>query len=132
MLFRSEGMRKITVLESSKSKNRAQTEHDQGFDKPVFVETLRGTEKVFESQQAHMECKVEPMGDPNLKFAWLKNGEPLSMSSRIHVTQDFGFVTLDIQSCVPEDSGMYTLKVSNLEGEASSSMALYVGGKGGI
>ena len=77
-----------------------------------------------------MECRVEPVGDPELKFTWLKNGEPLKMGSRIHATQDFGFVTLDIQSCVPEDSGMYTVRANNLSGEASSSLALHVGGKG--
>ena len=127
-----EGMRKITALESSKSHQRGRVESDQTFDKPVFVETLKGTEVVAEGQQAHMECRVEPVGDPNLTFTWLKNGEPLKMGSRIHATQDFGFVTLDIQACVPEDSGMYTVRANNLSGEASSSLALHVGGKGGV
>lgn len=127
-----EGMRKITALESRKSTGKGQVDSDQSFDKPIFVDTLKGTEVVAEGQQAHMECRVEPVGDPNLKFTWLKNGEPLSMSSRIHATQDFGFVTLDIQSCVPEDSGMYTVRASNLSGDASSSLALHVGGKGGV
>ena len=104
----------------------------QQYGKPCFVETLKGTEAVAEGQQAHMECRVEPVGDPNLKFVWLKNGEPLKMGSRVHATQDFGFVTLDIQSCVPEDSGMYTVKACNLIGEASSSLALHVGGKSGV
>ncbi len=54
------------------------------------------------------------------------------MGSRFHVTQDFGFVTLDIASCVPEDSGMYMVKAVNLSGEASSSFAVHVGGKGGV
>jgi hypothetical protein len=48
------------------------------------------------------------------------------------VTQDFGFVTLDIASCVPEDSGMYMVKAVNLSGEASSSFAVHVGGKSGV
>ena len=127
-----EGMRKITALESSKTTQRGHAEADQQFGKPVFVETLKGTEVVAEGQQAHMECRVEPVGDPNLKFVWLKNGEDLKMSSRVHATQDFGFVTLDIQSCVPEDSGMYTVKAINMIGEASSSLALHVGGKSGV
>jgi hypothetical protein len=54
------------------------------------------------------------------------------MGSRFHVTQDFGFVTLDIASCVPEDSGMYMVKAVNLCGEASSSFAVHVGGKSGV
>ena len=125
-----EGMRKITALESRAKPSGVLTDADKVFDKPIFVETLKGTEAVAEGQQAHMECRVEPVGDPELKFTWLKNGEPLKMGSRIHATQDFGFVTLDIQSCVPEDSGMYTVRANNLSGEASSSLALHVGGKG--
>lgn len=54
------------------------------------------------------------------------------MGSRFHVTQDFGFVTLDITSCIPEDSGMYMVKAVNLCGEASSSFAVHVGGKSGV
>ena len=54
------------------------------------------------------------------------------MGSRFHVTQDFGFVTLDIASCVPEDSGMYTVTAVNFSGEASSSFAVHVGGKSGV
>lgn len=127
-----EGMRKITALESKAKTSGLRSDQDQTFDKPIFVETLKGTEAVAEGQQAHMECRVEPVGDPDLKFTWMKNGEPLKMGSRIHATQDFGFVTLDIQSCVPEDSGMYTVKANNLSGEAMSSLALHVGGKGGV
>ena len=127
-----EGMKKITALETSKTSQRGNAEAEQTFGKPMFVETLKGTEVVAEGQQAHMECRVEPVGDPNLKFVWLKNGEPLKMGSRVHATQDFGFVTLDIQSCVAEDSGMYTVKASNALGEASSSLALHVGGKSGV
>ena len=127
-----EGMRKITALESSKTAKSQVGDAEQQFDKPIFVETLKGSEVVAEGQQAHMECRVEPVGDPNLKFTWLKNGEPLKMGSRFHATQDFGFVTLDIQSCVAEDSGMYTVKATNLMGDASSSLALHVGGQGGV
>ena len=48
------------------------------------------------------------------------------------MTQDFGFVTLDIASCVAEDSGMYMVKAVNLSGEASSSFAVHVGGRSGV
>lgn len=46
--------------------------------------------------------------------------------SRFHVTQDFGFVTLDIMSTVPEDSGVYMCKAINAAGEAVSSTTLKV------
>jgi titin len=54
------------------------------------------------------------------------------MGSRLRASHDFGFVTLDITKCIPEDSGMYVIKAKNLSGESSSSFAVHVGGGGGI
>ena len=126
-----EGMKKIAALETAK-RTDAKMDQDQAFDKPVFVQPLTGTAAVAEGGQAHMECRVAPVGDPNMKFQWYCNGESLKMGSRFQVTQDFGFVTLDIAACVPEDAGMYMVKATNLIGESSSSFALHVGGDGGI
>jgi hypothetical protein len=125
-----EGMKKIAALEAKRP--RATDDPDQQFDRPVFVAPLSGTAAVAEGGQAHMECRVAPVGDPNMKFQWLCNGEPVKMGSRVQATQDFGFVTLDIAACIREDSGMYTVKATNLLGEASSSFALNVGDKESI
>ena len=75
-----EGMRKITALESKAKLTGLKTDADATFDKPIFVETLKGTEAVAEGQQAHMECRVEPVGDPDLKFTWMKNGKETSLN----------------------------------------------------
>jgi hypothetical protein len=53
-----EGMRKITALESSKSAQRSQKDTDQQFDKPVFVDTLKGTEVVAEGSQVKVFQKL--------------------------------------------------------------------------
>jgi len=42
------------------------------------------------------------------------------------VTNDFGFVTLDINSTVAEDSGVYTCKGINRAGEAVSSTSMKI------
>lgn len=126
-----EGMKKITALEMGKTRRQV-SEGGQQFEKPVFTSGLTGTSDLAEGQHAHMECRVVPIGDSNMKFEWFRNGEQLQMGSRFQVTQDFGFVTLDIASCVQEDSGMYMVKAVNMAGEASSSFALRVGGKGGV
>lgn len=125
-----EGMKKITALESRV--DRQQSEQEANFGKPVFTNPLTGTAAVAEGQAAHMEARVVPVGDPNMTFEWTKNGETLNMGSRFRASQDFGFVTLDIMQCVPEDSGMYMVKAKNISGESSSSFALHVGGQGGI
>ncbi|GBP17592.1 Titin [Eumeta japonica] len=46
------------------------------------------------------------------------------MGSRLRTTNDFGFVTLDINSVVPEDAGVYMCRAYNAAGEAVSSTAM--------
>ena len=125
-----EGMKKITALESRVE--RQVSEQEASFGKPVFTNPLTGTAEVAEGKAAHMEARVVPVGDPNMTFEWTKNGENINMGSRFRACHDFGYVTLDIMQCVPEDSGMYMIKAKNFAGESSSSFALHVGGKGGI
>lgn len=125
-----EGMKKIAALESRVE--RQEVVQEQSFGKPVFTSPLTGTSEVFEGKSAHMEARVVPVGDPKMTFEWTKNGESLSMGSRIRASQDFGFVTLDIMQCVPEDSGMYMVKAKNFAGESSSSFVLHVGDRKGI
>lgn len=48
------------------------------------------------------------------------------LGSRFRTTNDFGFVTLDIQQTIPEDSGVYMCKAYNLVGEAVSSCSTRV------
>ncbi len=124
-----EGMRKITALEMGKAK-RQLTEVAQAFEKPAFLTPLTGTPELSEGQHAHMECRVVPVGDPSMKFEWYRNGEQLKTGSRFQATQDFGFVTLDIASCIDSDSGVYMVKAMNEAGEATSSFVLKVGDQG--
>ena len=125
-----EGMKKIAAMESRVMHQK--TELEATYGKPVFTSPLAGSAEVGEGQTAHMEARVVPVGDPQMTYEWTKNGENINLGSRFKASQDFGFVTLDIMQCVPEDSGMYMLKAKNFAGESSSSFALHVGGKGGI
>ena len=55
---------------------------------------------------------------------------PLSPpGSRIKETHDFGFVTLDLMSVVPEDAGVYMCRAVNLAGEAVTSASIHVHGQ---
>ena len=125
-----EGLKKINALESRVPRQVSEVEASYG--KPVFTSPLTGTKEVAEGKAAHLECRVVPVGDPNMTYEWSCNGETVTMGSRMRATQDFGFVTLDILQCIPEDSGMYMIKAKNFSGESSSSFAVHVGGKGGI
>ena len=128
-----EGMKKITALEMGKTR-RQLSEVAQAFEKPAFLAPLTGTAELQEGQHAHMECRVVPVGDPSMRFEWYRNGEQLQTGARFQATQDFGFVTLDVASCIDTDSGVYMVKAVNQAGEATSSFVLKVGdqAKGGV
>ncbi|GLH07319.1 LOW QUALITY PROTEIN: Titin [Gryllus bimaculatus] len=113
-----EGMKKIQQLEQGRVPKRSD-EPDKAFEKPIFTQVLTGPSELWESQNAHFECRVVPVGDPSLRFEWYVNGVELKMGSRFHVTHDFGFVTLDISKVVTEDSGVYMCKAINNAAKSS-------------
>ena len=51
------------------------------------------------------------------------------LGSRIKETHDFGFITLDIMSVIPEDAGMYMCKAINKAGDAVTTTSLRVHGE---
>lgn len=51
-----------------------------------------------------------------------KDGAPLPNSNRFKLTNDFGFVALDIAHTVDNDSGTYTVVASNEKGESFSRL----------
>ncbi|KAK3888336.1 hypothetical protein Pcinc_007597 [Petrolisthes cinctipes] len=126
-----EGMRKIKALEDRKPDARG-PEPEKVYDKPVFTAALAGPAQVMEGQNAHYECRVVPVGDPNMRFEWYCNGVELKMGSRFTTNHDFGYVTLDIMKCVDEDSGVYMCKAINNAGEAVSSCTTRVIAKDNI
>ncbi|EEB18956.1 conserved hypothetical protein [Pediculus humanus corporis] len=125
-----EGMKRIQKLEQ-KAPQRAE-EPEKAFDKPIFTQLLTGPSELWEGQHAHFECRVVPVGDPTLRLEWFVNGVELKMGSRFRVNHDFGFVTLDINSTVTEDSGVYMCKAINSVGEAVTSTSLKVKPKSAI
>jgi titin len=128
-----EGMRKIAALETKTTNAEKQNGNEETtFGKPIFTNPLNGKSDALEGESLHMEATVVPVGDPQLTFEWTKNGEHIKLGSRMRVSQDFGYVTLDIMQCIPEDSGMYMVRAVNLAGDTSSSLAVHVGGAGGI
>ncbi|XP_043190339.1 titin-like isoform X4 [Amphibalanus amphitrite] len=117
-------MPKLKALEERVPEQRPETV--QHFEKPVFTMPLTGPADIIEMQHAHFEARCVPVGDPNLKFEWFCNGKELKLGSRIKETHDFGFVTLDLMSVVPEDAGVYMCRATNLAGEAVTSASIHV------
>uniref|UniRef100_A0A913I9R6 Ig-like domain-containing protein n=1 Tax=Strongyloides stercoralis TaxID=6248 RepID=A0A913I9R6_STRER len=77
-------------------------------------------DNIKESQTLHLEVQCLPVNDNTLKVEWFHNGHPLCASNRTRLTQDFGYVALDIGYMRPEDSGEYKVVISNDLGKAES------------
>ena len=60
--------------------------------------------------------------DRYFQYEWLVNGSPLMKAHRFVLSQDFGYIALNILYCYPEDSGTYTLIIRNAAGEAQSTV----------
>lgn len=125
-------LEKIHMLEDSTRYQRREDEDLIVTVPPRFTVQLMGPSNLKEGQSAHYECRIEPYPDPNLKVEWLFNGKPLQTGHRFRTTNDFGFAALDILTVYPEDSGEYTCRVTNRNGQALSSVKLNVTSRSSI
>ncbi|KAK6048835.1 immunoglobulin I-set domain protein, partial [Cooperia oncophora] len=89
---------------------------------PTFVKQLGPAIQCNEGDNIYLEAQVAPADDNTLTYEWLVNGRPLMKAHRFVLSQDFGYIALNILYCYPEDSGTYTLVVRNAAGEAQSTV----------
>ncbi|WP_407809569.1 hypothetical protein, partial [Staphylococcus aureus] len=75
-----EGLEKIQELESSKE-YRGPEAPDKVYERPIFTMPLTGPSELVEGQAAQFECRVIPVGDPDLRFEWFVNGIELQTGS---------------------------------------------------
>lgn len=100
--------------------------------KPIFVVPLSDPQPVSEGRNVHLECRLEPMGDPTMRVEWYWNGKPVTIGSRFRTYNDFGFVALDIIHATALDSGEYTVRAVNHLGSAHTSACVRVIGRSDI
>lgn len=112
-------LKKIHELESY-SRPQKQESEPVG-QKPIFLTPLTSLEHLKEGDHAHLECRVEPINDPNLRIEWFVNGKAIRAGHRFRTTHDFGYVALDVLYVYGEDSGTYMCKATNLLGEAMNT-----------
>lgn len=112
-----ESLQKLQYLDDSSRYQRRETMEEVSVKiKPKFLTKLKDvTQK--ERNHAHFEAKIEPITDPNLRVDWYKDGQPIQMGSRFRLIHDFGYVALDINDLIEEDSGVYTCVATNLMGK---------------
>lgn len=100
--------------------------------KPVFVQPLSDLHPIHEGKNIHLECRLEPMGDPTMRVEWFHNGRPVTVGSRFRTYYDFGFVALDIIHATTLDSGEYTVRATNQLGSAHTSACVRIIGRSDI
>ncbi|XP_041975028.1 obscurin-like isoform X6 [Aricia agestis] len=95
--------------------------------KPSFTQELEDTKAVV-GQPLKLEAKVMAFPAPEIK--WFKDGLPIRPSQAVNfINQPGGVIGLSIDSCKPEDAGVYTLTLANKLGEAESKAKVEVGQK---
>lgn len=83
--------------------------------------------ELVECQPLKLVAKV--IGKPT-SIKWQKDGEDLSPSDTIKITEDAdGTVTLMISNVSQKDAGKYTVIATNAEGKARSTSLVQVQGK---
>ena len=96
---------------------------------PQFITHPRDQLNIIEGKRAHFEAKLEPITDPHLQVEWLKDGKPVIVGHRFRPIHDFGYVALDINGTIYEDTGVYTCRATNLVGTAEVHAKLLCKGK---
>lgn len=114
------GLEQIQYLEDKSRYQRTEQIEESSKQAPIFTTSLKNIE-IREGQRAHFECRLIPVSDPHLRVEWYLNNVAVKSGSRFTETNNFGFVALDIMSCMPEDSGTYTCRAINQLGEAITS-----------
>lgn len=94
-------------------------------DLPNFHSDLRSQE-IFEGQPIHLEVKLTPINDPNLRVVWFLNGKELVKNDKYRQSLSHEFATLDIPQTSKDDSGYYSCKAFNKLGEAENQATIIV------
>ncbi|CAG2104737.1 unnamed protein product, partial [Medioppia subpectinata] len=111
-----ESLQQIQALERPHVRQRLSPQMETC--RPVFTKPLKNLENLREGQSAHLECRLEPINDPSMTVEWFLNGTPLKTGHRFRLTNDFGYIALDILYAYPEDTGTYMVRATNDLGEA--------------
>lgn len=120
------GLEAVEQAEEARlAKGRKSSLPDAVYPKPEWVVPVVAELQLVEGQPLHLEGQVEPKNDPYLKIEWYFNGKALEQGARFKLTNDFGFVTLDLTDVYERDSGIYTCKAYNKKGEAFTSSTAF-------
>ncbi|XP_078213262.1 obscurin isoform X45 [Callithrix jacchus] len=110
---------------SSREQEGTESTSDEG-QLPQVVEELRDLRVAPGTRLAKFQLKVK--GYPAPRLYWFKDGQPLTASAHIRMTDKKTLHTLEVISVTREDAGQYAAYISNATGAAYSSARLMVRG----
>uniref|UniRef100_A0A8I3WL30 Obscurin n=1 Tax=Callithrix jacchus TaxID=9483 RepID=A0A8I3WL30_CALJA len=110
---------------SSREQEGTESTSDEG-QLPQVVEELRDLRVAPGTHLAKFQLKVK--GYPAPRLYWFKDGQPLTASAHIRMTDKKTLHTLEVISVTREDAGQYAAYISNATGAAYSSARLMVRG----
>lgn len=70
---------KAPYLESKKFTEPQYDIEEISKSKPIFIQPLSDPAPVNEGKNVHLECRLEPMGDPTMRVEWFQNGKPVTV-----------------------------------------------------
>ncbi|OTF69861.1 hypothetical protein BLA29_009488, partial [Euroglyphus maynei] len=107
-----ETYKQIQYMENRRGRPIQQQQPSSSIDgeSPKFTKHLNSVDNVNEGDYIRLETRVEPEMDEKLLIEWYKNGQLLTLGSRITSNFDFGLVILEIIGAKYEDTGVYTCR----------------------
>jgi titin len=70
---------KTRYLEDSKFVEPHYNIEETSRSKPIFTQTLTDPQPMPEGKNIHLECRLEPMGDPSMRVEWYFNGKAITV-----------------------------------------------------
>ena len=107
-------------------RDEIQSQEQTSTIKPKIIRPLKSTYELNEGDSICLELTVEPVNDSTMLVEWSHNGIPIRIGHRFVVINEFGYIALRILYVYPEDSGTYTVRISNAIGEQISSTNIRV------
>ncbi|XP_077997326.1 protein Obscurin-like [Glandiceps talaboti] len=87
---------------------------------PDFISVFHDL-TIVENKPVILECKVSGYPEPDVM--WLLNGKVIQPAKEIRMMFDGETATFTLEKAYPEDSGVYTCRLTNIHGETQSCNA---------
>jgi len=72
---------KTRYLEESKFQEPQYNIEEISKSKPIFTQPLTDPQPMPEGKNIHLECRLEPMGDPSMRVEWYFNGKAITVGN---------------------------------------------------